>query len=110
MYNQNVNNLKKKNKMEIFKKKKKCTKGMEIYTNIKNGICFQCKKIGYKKVLKEVFIVILHIDSFKDWAKCVQLDHYREFWNTLALVSNPLQYTSHKIENVNFHTKNQIDK
>lgn len=96
--------------MEIFKKKKKCTKGMEIYTNIKSGICFQCKKIGYKKVLKEVFIVILHIDSFKDWAKCVQLDHYRNFWNTLALVSNPLQYTSHKIENVNFHTKNQIDR
>lgn len=92
--------------MEIFEKKKKmkCTKGMEIYTNIKSGICFQCKKIGYKTVLKEVFIVILHIDSFKDWAKCVQLDHYRDFWNTLALVSNPLQYTSHKIENVNFHT------
>lgn len=39
----------KKNKMEIFKKKKKCTKGMEIYTNIKSGICFQCKKIGYKR-------------------------------------------------------------
>lgn len=56
----------KKNKMEILKKEKKCTKGMEIYTNIKSGICFQCKKIGYKKVLKEVFIVILHIDSFKD--------------------------------------------
>lgn len=52
--------------MEIFEKKKKCTKGMEIYTNIKSGICFQCKKIGYKKVLKEVFIVILHTDSFKD--------------------------------------------
>lgn len=44
----------KKNKMEILKKKKKCTKGMEIYTNIKSGICFQCKKIGYKEVLREV--------------------------------------------------------
>lgn len=32
----------------------KCTKGMEIYTNIKSGICFQCKKIGYKEVLMEV--------------------------------------------------------
>lgn len=41
--------------MKILKKKKmKCTKGMEIYTNIKSGICFQCKKIGYKEVLREV--------------------------------------------------------
>lgn len=30
----------------------KCTKGKEIYTNIKSGIGFQCKKIGYKEVLK----------------------------------------------------------
>lgn len=55
MYNQNVNNLKKKKKMKIFKnknKKMKCTKGKEIYTNIKSGIGFQCKKIGYKEVLK----------------------------------------------------------
>lgn len=82
---------------------------MEIYTNIKSGICFQCKKIGYKTVLKEVFIVILHIDSFKE-SNVYNFDHYRDFWNTLSLVSNPFQYTSHKIENVNFHTKNQIDK
>lgn len=42
-------------KMKILKKKKmKCTKGMEIYTNIKSGICFQCKKIGYEEVLREV--------------------------------------------------------
>lgn len=42
-------------KMKILKKKKmKCSKGMEIYTNIKSGICFQCKKIGYKGVLREV--------------------------------------------------------
>lgn len=41
--------------MKILKNKKmKCTKGMEIYTNIKSGICFQCKKIGYKEVLREV--------------------------------------------------------
>lgn len=55
MYNQNVNNLKKKKKLKIFKnknKKMKCTKGKEIYTNIKSGIGFQCKKIGYKEVLK----------------------------------------------------------
>lgn len=39
---------------DIKKKKMKCTKGMEIYTNIKSGICFQCKKIGYKEVLREV--------------------------------------------------------
>lgn len=47
--------FKKKKKMKIFKnknKKMKCTKGKEIYTNIKSGICFQCKKIGYKEVLK----------------------------------------------------------
>lgn len=60
------------------KKKMKCNKGMEIYTNIKSGICFQCKKIGYKTVLKEVFIFILHIDSFKE-PNVYNFDHYRDF-------------------------------
>lgn len=55
MYNQNVNNFFFKENEDIKKKKKmKCTKGMEIYTNIKSGICFQCKKIGCKEVLREV--------------------------------------------------------
>lgn len=55
MYNQNVNNFFFKENEDIKKKKMKCTiKGMEIYTNIKSGICFQCKKIEYKEVLREV--------------------------------------------------------
>lgn len=81
----------------------KFTKGMEIYTNMISGICF-------KNVRK---LVCPSLSPHKQLQRVIgaRLDHYRGFLkHTIWYPVLFNIYISHKIENVNFHTKFKLIK